>query len=196
MVAPPSVPSERLTDWRQVSDTTETPFSAGGLTVSAGIRLYEDDRLRGTVRERTGLDRSWRFFLAARLELDPSPPVTGPLRRLVASRASRGFADRLGDRGFVDVDRAERRSLRVGDADARLFRYDARCRVDGVTLDVDGWLAVWAPDRAFRLAGGAYPTAVVGADGSAAEDVVETLETHLDPEAFRAELFELIRGTR
>jgi len=195
MVAPPSVPSERLTDWRQASDITETPFSAGGLTVTARILLYEDDRLRGTVRERTGLDRSWRFFLASRLELEPSPPVTGMLRRLVASRASRGFADRLGDRGFVDVDRTERRSLRVGDADARLFRYDARCRVEGVTLDVDGWLAVWDPNGAFRLAGGAYPTAVV-AGGPAAEEVVAALEAHLDPEAFRAELFELIRGTR
>jgi hypothetical protein len=191
MVAPPSVPDELLTDWRQVDDVTETPFSAAGLTVTARVLLYEDDRLRTAVRERTGVDRSWRFFLATRLELAPSPPVTGALRGLVASRASRGFVDRLGDRGFDDVDRVERRSLRVGDADARLFGYDARCRVDGVTLSVDGWLAVWAPDRSFRLAGGAYPTGVV--DG--AEAAADALADHLDPSAFRTELFELIRGT-
>jgi hypothetical protein len=196
MIAPPSVPDERLTDWRHVGDTTETPFAAGGVTVTARIRLYEDDRLREAVRKRTGRDRGWRFFLASRLELDPTPPVTGALRGLVASRASRGFADRLVDRGFTNVDRAERRSLRVGDTDARLFRYDARCPVDGVTLAVDGWLAVWAPDRAFRLGGGAYPTAVVDADASVAEDVVGAVENRLDPDAFRAELFELIRGTR
>lgn len=190
MVDPPSVPDERLVDWRPAGDATETPFAAPGLTVTARIRVYEDDRLRAAVRGRTGIDRSWRFFLATRLELSPSPPVTRALRGLVASRASRGFADRLEDRGFEAVERVERRSLRVGDDDARLFGYDARCRVDGITLSVDGWLAVWAPDRAFRLAGGAYPIAVVDGDGEAADALVDSL----DPSAFRAELFELIRG--
>jgi len=192
MVAPPSVPDERLTDWRRASDRTETLFSAAGLTVTARIRLYEDDRLRAAVRERTGVDRSWRFFLAARLELAPQPPVTGALRGLVASRASRGFVERLEDRGFRDVERAERRTLRVGDDDARLFGYDARCRVAGVTLSVDGWLATWAPNRTFRLAGGAYPTGVVDGTGETAA----ALDGSLDPSAFRTELFELIRDTR
>lgn len=190
MVDPPSVPDDLLTDWRRAGDTAETPFAAPGLTVTAHIRLYEDDRLREAVRERTGVDRSWRFFLATRLELTPSPPVTGALRGLVASRASRGFTERLEDRGFEAVERVERRSLRVGDSDARLFGYDARCRIDGVTLSVDGWLAVWAPDRDFRLAGGAYPTAVV--DGAGA--TVDALADCLDPSAFRSELFELVRG--
>ena len=190
MVEPPSVPEDRLADWRRANDLSDTPFAAPGLTVTARILLYEDDRLRAAVRERTGVDRSWRFFLATRLELTPSPPVTGALRGLVASRASRGFADRLEDRGFESVERTERRSLRVGDDDARLFGYDARCRVDGVTLSVDGWLAVWAPDRSFRLAGGAYPIAVVDGDG----DTADALADCLDPSAFRAELFELIRG--
>lgn len=190
MVDPPSVPEERLVDWRVAGDTTETPFAAPGLTVTARIRLYEDDRLRKTVRERTGVDRSWRFFLATRLELTPSPPMTGALRGLVASRASRGFADRLEDRGFEAVERPERRRLAVGDDDARLFGYDARCRVDGITLSVDGWLAVWAPDRAFRLAGGAYPIAVVDGEGATADALADCL----DPSAFRSELFALIRG--
>ena len=189
MVEPPSIPEDRLADWRQAGDLSDTPFAAPGLTVTARILLYEDDRLRAAVRERTGVDRSWRFFLATRLELTPSPPVTGALRGLVASRASRGFADRLEDRGFESVERTERRSLRVGDDDARLFGYDARCRVDGVSLSVDGWLAVWAPDRSFRLAGGAYPIAVV--DGG---ETTDALANCLNPSAFRAELFELIRG--
>jgi len=189
MVAPPSV-AAALDDWERVSDATETLFSAGGVTVEARIRVYEDDGLRTTVREQTGVDRSWRFFLAARLDLSPSPPTTGALRRLVASQASRGFADRLEDRGFEAVDRVESRSLRVGDADARLFRYDARCRVADLDLSVDSWLAVWAPDRTFRLAGGAYPTGVDG-DGATAN----ALGDCLDPSAFRATLFELIRAT-
>jgi hypothetical protein len=190
MVDPPSVPEDRLAGWRCASDTTETPFSTPGLTVTARIRLYEDDRLRAAVRERAGVDRSWRFFLATRLGLTPSPPVTAALRGLVASRASRGFADRLTDRGFEAVERVERRSLRVGADDARLFGYDARCRIDGVALSVDGWLAVWAPDGDFRLAGGAYPVAVVDGEGGPADALADCL----DPSAFRSELFELVRG--
>jgi hypothetical protein len=199
MVSPPSVPEARLADWRLTEDATETPFSAAGVTVTARILVYADDRLRERLRERTGVDRLWRFFLASRLVLSPSSPVTGALRSLVVSRANRGFADRLRDRGFTAVDLAERRSLRIGDADARLLRYDACCPVDGLTLSVDGWLAVWAPDRAFRLAGGAYPTAVVddatAAPGNAS-DAADTLADSLDPSAFRADLFDLIRGTR
>lgn len=190
MVAPPSVPDAHLDGWRRTADAEETLFSAVGLTVSAHTLLYEDDRLRAAVRERTGLDRSWRFFLAGRLELTPSPPVTGALRGLVSARASRGFADRLEDRGFVDVDVVERRSFRVGDDDARLYGYDAQCPVDDVTISADGWLAVWAPDRSFRLAGGWYPTGV--------EDDGETgarLADLLDPDGFREDLLALIRGT-
>lgn len=190
MVAPPSVPEDRLDGWHHVDDTEETLFSAVGLTVTAHTLLYEDDRLRAAVRERTGIDRSWRFFLAGRLALTPSPPVTGPLRGLVAARASRGFVDRLEERGFVNVDVVERRSFRVGDDDARLFGYDARCPVDDVTLSVDGWLAVWAPDSAFRLAGGAYPT-TVEEDGETGVRLADLF----DPSAYREDLLALIRGT-
>lgn len=192
MVAPPAVPEKRLSDWRRASDTTETPFDAVGVTVAARILLFEDDRLRTAVNDRAGVDRTWRFFLAARLSLSPTPPVAGALRELVATNAGRDFADRLETRGFTAVDRVERRSLRIGDDDATLFRYDARCPVEGVTLSVDGWLATWVPDRDVRLAGGAYPTGVVDdVDAEAAA----ALRDALDPEAFRSELFELIRNT-
>ncbi|WP_338738877.1 hypothetical protein [Haloplanus salilacus] len=192
MVAPPAVPDERLSNWRRVDDTTETPFDAAGVTVSARVVLFEDDDLRTVVRDRAGVDRIWRFFLAARLSVSPVPPVPGTLRGLVATRAGRDFADRLDARGFTAVDRVERRSLRIGDDDATLFRYDARCHVEGVTLSVDGWLATWVPDRDVRLAGGAYPTGVVDATEP---DAAAALRDALDPTAFRSELFELIRGT-
>ncbi|WP_248896690.1 hypothetical protein [Haloplanus halobius] len=71
MVAPPAVPSERLTDWRQASDGTETPFSAAGVTVTAHVLVCEDDTLREAIERRTGVDRSWRFFLAP---VSNSPP--------------------------------------------------------------------------------------------------------------------------
>jgi hypothetical protein len=197
MVSPPSIPEGRLCGWRLTTDTTDTPFSTAGVTVTARILVYADDRLREAVRQRTGVDRTWRFFLAARLELSPSPPTTGALRSLVVSRAGRGFAGRLRNRGFTAVDRTERRTLRIGDQDARLLRYDARCPVGGLTLSVDGWLAVWVPDRNFRLAGGAYPTAVVDTPSEGdGDDTAAAVADCLDPSTFRAELFELIRGTK
>jgi hypothetical protein len=193
MVEPPSVPTEQLTDWRRTTDATETPFSALGLTVTARFLLYEDERLRTAIREETGVDRTWRFFLAARLTLDPTPPVTRTLRNLVANRASRGFVDRLSEREFGAVERVDRRPLRVGGEAARLFQYDARCRVDGLTLPVTAWLAVWAPGSDFRMAGGAYPT---GVDSGAAEDTLaDSIESRLDPTGFRSELFDLVRAT-
>jgi hypothetical protein len=192
MVAPPSVPDERLSDWRQIDDSTETPFDAPGVTVSARLRLFADDTLRTAIQDRAGVDRMWRFFLAARLSVSPTPPVPGTLRGLVATRAGHDFADRLDARGFTDVDRAERRSFRVGDDDATLFRYDALCQIEGVTLSIDGWLATWVPDRDVRLAGGAYPTAIVDA---ADPDAAAALRDTLDPAAFRSELFDLLRET-
>lgn len=192
MVASPSVPDERLSGWRQVDDSTETPFDAPGVTVSARLLLFADDTLRTAIQDRAGVDRTWRFFLAARLSVSPTPPVPGTLRGLVATRAGHDFADRLDARGFTDVDRAERRSFRVGDDDATLFRYDALCQVEGVTLSIDGWLATWVPDRDVRLAGGAYPTAIVDA---ADPDAAAALRDTLDPAAFRSELFELLRET-
>ena len=52
------------------------------------------------------------------------------------------------------------------------------------------WPSVADPDRAFRLAGGAYPTAVVDGEGETADALADCL----DPSAFRSELFELVRG--
>jgi len=179
MIAPPSVPHDLLADWRATDDTTETPFSAAGVTVTARLRLYEDDRLRARVRDYASVDRSWRFFLAARLELAPRPPVTRALRDLVASRASRGFADRLEGRGFEAVDRTERSSLRTADHEARLFGYDARCRVDGIALSVNGnRVATTRTDG-----DGAYAT-VVELDGQKIGETAATERTHRLAEAF------------
>jgi hypothetical protein len=188
MVAPPSVPEGRLDGWRLTDDREDVPFAAPGLTVTARVLVYEDAALRETIRDRVGMDRNWRFYLAGRLELAPSPPGSGALRRLVASRASAGFADRLAERGFGSVEAVERRPFRVGDVDARLVRYRATCPVEDVTLPVEAWLAVWAPDRTFRLSGGAYPTGVRGNDDGGLRDL-------LDPDAFRDDLFALIRDT-
>ncbi|WP_129116809.1 hypothetical protein [Halegenticoccus tardaugens] len=192
MPSPPAVPDDRLAGWRRIERSTDTPFDVGFFRITAHTVVYEDADLRAAIGERAGTDRTWRIFLASRLVLSPPLPLSPPLSRLIADRAAEGFADRLRDRGFVGVAETETGSLDIDGERARLTGYEATCQSGGVTLAVEGWIARWRSDGQFLLAGGAYPTAVRGAadDGTAAA-VRETLR----PEAFRDELFELIRAT-
>lgn len=181
--------------WREAETVSRTVLAVGPVEVTTATTVYEDAALRDRLCEATGLDRSWRFFFAGRVAV-PGPSASRSLRALVVDRARRGFAERLGERGFDDVDRAGGRSLRVGDAEADATRYEADCRVDGVALDVEGWIVVW-PDPArtegFLLAGGAYPRRVRTApdDGTAG-----ALADAFDPAAFREDLFDLVRAVR
>ncbi|MFB6304686.1 MAG: hypothetical protein ABEH47_05935 [Haloferacaceae archaeon] len=183
----PSLPDAELADrgWERVESRSETVADLGPVEVSIATAVYEDGSLRERVRAAAGVDRTWRFFVAGRVDV-PGPSGAPALRRLVTDRAASGFADRLADRGFEDVREAERRRLRVGDAEARAVRYEATCRVEGFVLAVEGWVAVWPGDDGFRLAGGAYPRSVREGPADALGDLFE-------PERFRAELFELIR---
>jgi hypothetical protein len=181
--------------WEASGTERRTVLDIGPVEATTATTVYEDATLRDRLREATGIDRSWRFFFAGRVAV-PGSSSSRALRSIVVDRAGRGFADRLADRGFEDVRRAERRSIRVGTVDADAARYEAVCPVDGIALDVDGWLAVWpdtARSRSFLLAGGAYPRRVRTApdDGTAA-----ALEAAFDPAAFRDDLFDLVRAVR
>ena len=172
--------------WRAVETDRETVLNVGPARVTVETVLFEDDDLRGRVREATGIDRTWRFAFAGAVDV-PGSSGSGALRRLVTDRARRGFADRLRDRGFEGVDRAGERSLDGTPA----ARYVARVRVDDVAADAEGWLAVRpAGDRRFRLAGGAYPRAVASAPDDATTGSLAEL---FDPERFREELFAFLR---
>lgn len=104
---PPSVPADRLAGWVETDRSVETAFDAKLVSVRAHTVVYDDRDLRERVREATDIDHQWRFFLAARLRLEPRTEPSGPLTRLVADRARSGFRDRLADRGFQQLRRTE-----------------------------------------------------------------------------------------
>ena len=145
---------------------------------------------------------TWRFFFATRLSFRPPlAPGIGPasLRPTVASRARRTFAEDLESRGFEGVESGRKQRLRTESGDrARLRKFTADLPLTGGTalpdrIDVEGWLAVWAADGSFRIAGGAYPvTGLEALLGSGPESDAPPAE----PGAFREELLGLIRSVR
>lgn len=193
MASSPAVASERIDGWRRVDERVDTPFDIRLVKVTAATTVYEDPDLAAAIREAAGVDGPGRFFLTSRVSLQPQPPMSGTLRKLVTDRVARDFASQLQDRGFTAVERTDERPFSVAGADARLVAYDGVCPVGGLTLDVQGWLAVWAVDGDFVLAGGAYPTRVRESDDELAG---ETLQERLRPKQFRDELFELVRAVR
>jgi len=192
------LPAERLEagGWSLVREESETLFGLSAVRVLGHTRLYEDRSVRAAITKATGLDRTWRFFFATRLEFEPPLPSGGgpvAVAPTVRAEARRSFGGDLRERGLVGVERTTTGRLRVESGDrAHLQGYRGRLplpveAVDGV--DVAGWLAVWTVDGAFRVAGGAYPEglpAVADALGAGA----------LGPTAAdcREELLDLIRG--
>lgn len=194
-LTPPRVPDEALAaaGWRERERDETTPFDAAVVRVDAVTVVYEDLGLRERLREATGLDRLWRFFVASRLVLRPEASPSGPLSRLVADRAHAGFADALAERGFEGVRPTDADDVegRLPD-DARVASYAALCRLDGVSVRARGLAAVRPANGTYLLAGGAYPTDVRDApDGTTREAVAAAL----DPDRFREELVELIGDT-
>ena len=172
---PPHVPTDRLDGWRRVSETTERPFSAGPVSVTAStVRL-----------EPAGIAEPRPFFFASRLRVRPSVSPNPALTRLVKSRARDGFRDRLADNRIEAVTHREDREIVVDDPSASpatlsTFRGQSRAVDDGGdTADpvpVEALFAVWSTDE-YLLAGGAYPL------------------DH-DPDRSRRDLLRLIRGVR
>ncbi|UIO99123.1 hypothetical protein Hbl1158_11335 [Halobaculum sp. CBA1158] len=198
----PTVPKEALAadGWRERERRETTAFDAKVVTVEAATVVYEDVDLRERVREATGLDRLWRFFVASRLTLSPATPPSRALTSLVADRAQAGFADTLEERGFEGVRRSdpaeEAGTTGAADAlgdDSRVASYDALCRLGEVSVRARGWAAVRPAGDAYLLVGGAYPTTV--RDAPADPGVGSAIGELLDPDRFRGELFELMRAT-
>jgi len=163
---PPVVPADRLDGWERVETTTERPFAAGPVSVTASTARYE----------RATRPDPRPFFFASRLQIRPSGSASRALTRLVTQRAQSGFCERLADRGITDVDRRQKRSLSVDDPEATratLITYRGQASL-AQPVAVEAILAVWRAD-AYLLAGGGYP-----------------LDTA--PEAARRELLGLVRG--
>lgn len=189
-VNPPGVPTDRLAadGWRETERAVETPFDARVVSVEAHTVVYDDSDLRERVHEATGVDRQWRFFLAARLELSPETAPSEPLTRLVTKRARAGFRDRLDDRGFRQLRERDTARRQRGDVTSRVATYDAVTPTDDATLRTRARLAVWPDGTSYLLGGGGYPVAV----RSGADDVAAPLADAIDADSFETELAELI----
>lgn len=170
----PVVPRDRLDDWRRVAETTDKPFAAGPVSVTAGTVRYE----------RTAAPPPRPFFFASRLRIRPETAPNAALTRLVERRARSGFRDRLAERHIESVEHRGDREISVSDPNASratLSTYRGACRsTDGTDpVPVEALLAVWEAGE-YLLAGGAYPLSAGPVDADAA----------------RRELLALIRGVR
>ncbi|OYR56237.1 hypothetical protein [Halorubrum halodurans] len=166
---PPVVPAERLDGWRRVDETTDRPFAAGPVSVTASTVRYERDDRR----------EPRPFFFASRLRIRPETPPNAALTRLVENRARTGFRDRLAERDVEAVESRGERTIAVDDPDAgkaTLVTLRGRCALDGGTVPVEALLATWEAGP-YLLAGGAYRL-----DG--------------DATGVRRELLGLVRGVR
>ena len=196
--APPAVPSDRLADegWVEIDRTESVLADLPVVTVEGTTLVYSDDRLREQIAQATDppIDRSWRFFFATKLSLDPSPPPgVGPkmFASIVRSQANKAFAERLRDRGCRAVEQREKEEIRVRTGEtAKLTSYTGQASVDRGgqthTYPVEGWVGVWHHDGSFRVAGGAYPT------GSLSE--IAGVGIDISADKFRTDLFELLRA--
>ena len=208
--------------WELRSKSEETLFRLASAAVVGYTLVYNDARLREAIEaadaadllggpaadrlvdagEASGDGGPWRFFFATRLSFRPPlAPGIGPasIRPTVVSQAKRSFAEDLEARGFENVDSGRGQRIRTDSGDrARLRKFSGSLPVSGAgrapdRIDIEGWLAVWVTDGAFRIAGGAYPVRGV-------EEFLESLPAPerppTDPEAFRDELLDAIRAVR
>lgn len=146
---PPVVPADRLAGWRRVAETTERPFAAGPVSVTARTVRYEpDDDVEPSP-----------FFFASRLRIEPSVSPNAALTRLVENRAREGFREKLADRDVEGVTHEADREIAVEDplaSTATLSTFRGRCTVAGESVPVEALLGVWEAGE-YLLAGGAYP---------------------------------------
>ncbi|WP_152041237.1 hypothetical protein [Salinigranum salinum] len=192
----PSVPPLDERGWALVEERQDVRFELPTMRVLAHTLVYDDADLRDRVREATGVDHHWRFFFATRLGFEPPlPPLTGTasVYGSVRSESRRAFVADLRDRGVDDVERARSERMRTETGDrVSVTRYRGRFRLDlddgdPVSVPVAGLLGVWTHDGTFRLAGGWYP------DQSLASVLDDAPAT--DPNRFRNDLVDLVRGT-
>jgi hypothetical protein len=210
----PGLPALDERGWVRTDERVDVRFELPTMRVLAHTLVYEDDPLRERVREATGIDHAWRFFFASRLAFEPPlPPLTGTasVYGSVRSEARNAFVSDLRERGVASIDRGRTERTRTGTGDrVSLMRYRGRYRLDDrshgdggsesddeddgrdrdepIDVPIAGLLGVWTHDGDFRLAGGCYPEASLA---TLVENAPAT-----DPNAFRDELIDLVRGTR
>ncbi|SFR50333.1 DUF6517 family protein [Halogeometricum limi] len=194
----------------------------GPVTVTASTRtlLYEDAALREEIAEKTLGQASSQFatFFATRVTFDPDltslPAGAGRQQLLdqVESQSRQQFQNRLKDAGLAPVERVNTGTFEVASGtSARLTEYEATfafegfgvtvgdedITVEGGEIPVAGHLAAWIANDSVLVSGGAYPAAnfarTMEQSPSAAIDLTVDIDLGLTPDAYREELFELMR---
>jgi len=217
----PTVPDELLAEggWEERVRAESTVFQTPTARIVGRTLLYDDRALRvaldsagfgdllagraessGRRLVETGEDGGyWRFFFSTALSFRPPlAPGVGPASMLptVVTEARRTFTDDLEGRGFRNVERGRSQRVRTESGDrARLAKVTASYTLEtdaADRLDIEGWLGVWHGDG-FRIAGGAYP--VGGLDGLLGE-LPESERPPTDPNGYRSELLDLLRGVK
>ncbi|MWV65048.1 hypothetical protein GRS48_09485 [Halorubrum sp. JWXQ-INN 858] len=145
---PPVVRDARLAGWERVAETTERPFVAGPVSVTAR-----------TVRYEPAADPEPRpFFFASRLRIRPDVPPNALLTRIVERGARDGFRETLAERDVDRLDHRGDREVLVDDpaaSPATCSTFRGRCVVAGDPVPIEALLAVWEAGE-YLLAGGAY----------------------------------------
>jgi len=217
----PEIPEAAIPEgWERRGRSEDSLFDAGAASVIGRTALYADAAVEAALEAAgtgdllappdgdgagesggglVGIDTVAPFGFATALSFRPPlAPGVGPaaLLPMVLSEARRSFGADLRSRGFESVERDRHGRIRTETGDrARLTRYDAAYPLGadgpGDTLRIEGWLAVWTTENAFRVAGGAYPTAGI-------DDLLADREAApaIDPAGFREDLIGLIRAVR
>lgn len=198
----------------------EQSIGPATLTATTMTRLYEDAALRAELREKTLGTASGQFatFFASRVTFDPNladlPVGGGKILDAVESQARKTFESQLRNAGLEGIEQTDTGTFEIdSETEARLTGYGAAYPFEGLSVEltpektlniaggdvsVAGHLAVWKSDEAVLLAGGAYPAEnfrrEVSKSPSAAIDIDVTIDLGLTPEAYREELFGLMRG--
>jgi hypothetical protein len=189
-------------------------------TASSRTLLYEDTQLRTAIEDKTLGQASAQFatFFATRVTFDPDvtslPAGAGRQQLLdqVESQSRAAFRSRLEAAGLSPVERTGTGTLDVASGEsARLTDYeatyafegfsvgfgDADIAIEGGEIPVAGHLAAWIANDSVLVAGGAYPAANFARKATQSPTEAITVTVNIDlglrPEAYREELFGLMR---
>lgn len=181
---PPTIPSDLLHGWEQTDTEISRLFDLGIAHVDGHTVVYEDEQLRATIEAKTGTTDLSRLFFATRIQFVPSlPPGASQLiKPRVVREVTTAVADRFREVGFTNISTGDQKRLKTDSgSQATLIPYDAAYEWSYATVPVKGFAGVWS-NNGFRIAGGAYPTAI--------EDI------DVDVQAYQTELLELIAAVR
>lgn len=205
--SPPGVPEATLREegWERVDESVETLFRLPAMRIRGATIRYDDTRTRDALREATdgAVDRPVRFFAATALEFEPPlPSGTSTTMALptIRSEVRRTFADRLRERGLVDIERDRSERMRVGNRTrVRLAAFRATDPLSGTAntdlaadrLPLECWVGVWSADEGVRVVSGGYPAVQLQTQFALETDDPGLLRGQ--PEA-REEFFSLVRA--